>query len=212
MPLWNQVIDVIRESIFAYSQMCHGNLGCGILVVTFLARLALLPLGIRVARSAQLHQRTMRRLQPELERIKAQHKADSRKIAEETQNLMRREGISLIPSGAWGGVVQVSFLLALYSAVRQAAALGGRFLWIRDLTKPDALLTKLVVTLTVLSMMTSTTPPSPSQVAMLLLSAVVTTVVLTKTASGIALYWGLSTLFGSVQGIAMHRAIRSSAA
>jgi len=66
MLFWNQVIEILRESIFAYTQACNGNLGAGILAVTFLARLALLPLGIRVARAAADQQRAMARLQPAL--------------------------------------------------------------------------------------------------------------------------------------------------
>lgn len=45
MMLWDQAVEVLRESIFAYAQLCNGNLGAGILAVTFLARLALLPWG-----------------------------------------------------------------------------------------------------------------------------------------------------------------------
>jgi hypothetical protein len=32
MLLWNQVVEVLREAIFAYAQACHGNIGFGIVV------------------------------------------------------------------------------------------------------------------------------------------------------------------------------------
>ena len=64
MWLWNESIDVLRESMLAYAQLCNGNLGYGILIVTFMARLALLPLGLRLAKVAQAHQRAMQRIQP----------------------------------------------------------------------------------------------------------------------------------------------------
>jgi hypothetical protein len=66
MVLWEQSIEILRESIFAYAQVCNGNLGAGILVVTFLARLALLPLGVRMARVTSDHQRAMARVKPKL--------------------------------------------------------------------------------------------------------------------------------------------------
>ena len=77
MLLWGQAIEILRESIFAYAQACHGNLGAGILAVTFLARLALLPLGIRLARAAAEQQRAMARVQPALEALREAHKQDS---------------------------------------------------------------------------------------------------------------------------------------
>jgi hypothetical protein len=38
--LWDQAVDVLRESILAYAYVFNGNLGAGILTVTFVARLA----------------------------------------------------------------------------------------------------------------------------------------------------------------------------
>jgi membrane protein insertase Oxa1/YidC/SpoIIIJ len=71
--LWNESIEVLRESILAYAQVCNGNLGYGILVVTFLARLALLPLGLRLAKVAQAHQRAMEKIQPELDALRRRY-------------------------------------------------------------------------------------------------------------------------------------------
>jgi len=56
--------------------VCHGNLGHGILIVTFLARLALLPLGIRLARAAQVQQRGMQRIRPQLEALRVKYKGN----------------------------------------------------------------------------------------------------------------------------------------
>src|SRR5436190_6822878 len=138
MPGWDQVVDVIRESIFAYAQACNGNLGLGILIVTFLARLALLPLGIRLAKAAQAHQRAVARLQPELDRVKVRYRANPQKVAEETQRVFAREKVSLIPTaGCLGGLAQVPVFMALYSSVRRAATAGGRFLWVPNLAEPD---------------------------------------------------------------------------
>ena len=131
MLLWNQVVEILRESIFAYTQACNGNLGAGILAVTFLARLALLPLGIRLARAAADQQRAMARLQPGLDALRTAHKGNPKRLAEETNRLMAREGVSPFSlAGGVGNLVQIPAVLALYSAVRQAATVGGRFLWI----------------------------------------------------------------------------------
>jgi YidC/Oxa1 family membrane protein insertase len=212
MPLWNQVVALLRESIFAYAQLCHGNLGCGILIVTFLARLALTPLGIRLARMARVQQRAMQRIQPELEALRAKYKGNSQKIAEETHRLMGREGVSMVPAGALGGLAQIPILVALYSTVRQVATVGGRFLWIGDIAKPDFILAIVVTGITLVASATGSTSQSANQTMLLLLSAVVTAAVLSKMAAGVGLYWGLSTLFGAAQGIVARSEHRPHAA
>jgi len=213
MLLWSQAVEILRESIFAYAQACHGNLGAGILAVTFLARLALLPLGIRLARAAADQQRAMARLQPALEALRKTHQRDSKRLAEETSRLLTREGVSPFSlAGCLGAVVQIPVFVALYSAVRQAAALGGRFLWIRDLAKPDWPIAVAATVFTLLTTATGGVGPSPNRSLMLSITAAVTIAALSKVSAGVGLYWALSSLFGAVQGWAVHRGLRNSAA
>jgi len=205
MWVWNQGVEILRQSIFAYAQVCHGNLAGGILIVAALARLALMPVGIRLARAALVHQRVMERIQPELDRIRRAHERDPQKLAEETGRLMQREGISIVPPGTLGTAAQAPVWLALYAAVRQAAALGGRFLWIANIARPDVVLTLAVAGLTVLATRISGTsaPPNP---LLLLLSAAITCLVLSKMAAGVALYWGVSTAGSALQSFIVRRA------
>jgi membrane protein insertase Oxa1/YidC/SpoIIIJ len=54
------------------------------------------------------------------------------------QRLFAREHVSMFPmSMLVGHLAQVPLLIALYSAVRQVAARGGAFLWVRDLARPE---------------------------------------------------------------------------
>ena len=213
MPLWNQVIEILRESIFAYTQACNGNLGAGILAVTFLARLALLPLALRMARAAADQQRAMARLQPALDALRASHKGNPKRLAEETSRLMTREGVSPFSvAGCLGNLAQVPIVLALYSAVTQAAARGGSFLWIRNLAKPDWPLTIAATIFTLLATATAGIPASQNRTVLLSIAAVVTIAVLSKVAAGVGLYWALSSLFGAVQGWAVQRGLRARTA
>ena len=206
MPGWDQVVEVIRESIFAYAQACNGNLGLGILIVTFLARLALLPLGIRLAKAAQAHQRALARLQPELDRIKARYQANPQKVAEETQRVLAREHVSLIPAaGCIGGLAQVPVFVALYSSVRRAAAAGGRFLWVPNLAAPDRFVAAAATVFTFLAALSGNTVGSQNQRAMMLVSTLVTMIALTKMSAGVALYWAMSSAFGAVQAAVVRR-------
>jgi YidC/Oxa1 family membrane protein insertase len=212
MLFWDHAIEVLRESIFAYAQACNGSLGAGILAVTFLARLALLPLGIRIARAAANQQRTMARLQPALDALRRTHKNNSKRLAEETSRLLTREGVSPFSvGGCLGSLAQIPVFVALYSSVQQAAAVGGRFLWIRDLAKPDWPLAIAATIFTVLATATGGVVPSQNRTMILSISAAVTIAILSKTAAGVGLYWALSSLFGGAQGWAVQRGVRSAA-
>lgn len=213
MLIWDHVIEIVRESIFAYAQACNGNLGAGILIVTFLARLALLPVGIRLARSMARHQQALARLQPALEQLRTQHKNDSRKLADATNRLFAREGVSPFSvGGCVGSLAQVPFFVALYSAVRQAAALGGRFLWVRDLARPDWALAIVATIFTVAGAASGATTPAQSRSTLLMVSGIVTLLTLSKMAAGVGLYWALSSMFGALQSWAVQRSLRTHAA
>jgi YidC/Oxa1 family membrane protein insertase len=213
MPLWDQSVEILRESIFAYAQMCNGNLGAGILAVTFLARLALLPLGVRLANAAAAQQRVMARVQPELDVLRKKYKDSPRRLAEETSRVMTRERISpLSLPGCLGSLAQVPVFIALYSGVQQAAKTGGRFLWIRDLAEPDWIVAIAATLFTALATAAGGAVPNQNRSLMLTISVVVTIAALSKMAAGVGLYWGMSSLFSAVQGWAVQRSLRSTAA
>jgi len=204
--VWEQVVEVLRESILAYAQVCNGNLGYGILVVTVLARLALLPLALRLTKAAQAQQRAMQRIQPLLDALRRRHKDNPRPLAEETRRLLAREGVSILPvAGCVGGLVQWPVCLALYAAVRDVSAVGGRFLWVRDLARPDLFIAVLATALTVVASAVGTPPSPTNRIVILFVASVVTALALSKMAAGIGLYWSLSSLFGAAQGWLVQR-------
>lgn len=212
MWLWNESIEVLRESMLAYAQLCNGNLGFGILIVTFLARLALLPLGLRLARVAQAHQRAMQRIQPELDALRRKYQRNPTRLAEETRRAMAREGVSpLSAAGCVGSLAQIPVFVALYAAVREVAAIGGRFLWIRDISRPDVLIAALATLFTVAASATSSGGPSPNRSMVLLISGAAAGIALSNMSAGVGLYWGLSSLFGAVQGFVVQRPVGTEA-
>jgi YidC/Oxa1 family membrane protein insertase len=211
--VWEQFVEILRESIFAYAHVCNGNVGAGILAVTFLARLALMPLGIRIAKAAATQQQAMARIQPQLDALRKMHRDNPSRLAEETRRLMAREHVAPISLiGCLGNLAQVPVLVAMYSAVRDAAMSGGRFLWIRNLAQTDWVLAAGATLLTVAATRTGVTAPAQGQSLLLGLTAVVTLMALSKMSAGVALYWGLSSLFGAAQGWIVQRSLRSAAA
>jgi YidC/Oxa1 family membrane protein insertase len=206
MILWNQVVEVLREAIFAYAQACHGNIGYGIVAVTFLVRLALFPLMLRIGRASADHQAVVAPLQPELDALNVRFKNDRGKLNIEIQRLFKREGVSMVPlGGCLGSLAQVPVLVALYSAVRQAAVVGGRFLWIENISRPDAALTAIVAALSVVAAALAPRPSTQTKVMMIVLPAIITAIALSKMAAGVGIYWGVSSLAGAVQGMVAKR-------
>jgi YidC/Oxa1 family membrane protein insertase len=183
------------------------------MAVTLLARLAIFPLTLRLARGAAAHQAVMRRVQPELESLRRQYAGDPRRLAQETQRLLARHGTSLIPlAGCLGALAQAPILLGLFAAVRRCAALGGSFMWIRDISKPDIALALLVAALTSASMAAGPQPDSVAQnrVVMVALPAVFTAIALWQLAAGVGLYWGVSSAVGLAQGLVLRHTTRST--
>ena len=213
MGVWDQIVEVLRESVLAYAQVCNGNLGYGILIVTFLVRLALLPLTLRLTNAAQARQRAMQRIQPVLDALRRRHNGNPRRLAEESRRLLAREGVSSLPvAGCVGGLVQLPVFLALYAAVRDVSAIGGRFLWVRDLARPDLLIAGLATALTVAASAVGPPPSPTNRIVILFVAGAVTALALSKMAAGIGLYWSLSSLFGAAQGWLVQRnALRAAA-
>jgi membrane protein insertase Oxa1/YidC/SpoIIIJ len=65
--------------------------------------------------------------------------------------------------GCLGALLQMPVLLALFAAVRQCAAFGGRFLWIRDISKPDVVLGVVVAMVTGASIAAGPQPDMSAQ-------------------------------------------------
>jgi YidC/Oxa1 family membrane protein insertase len=210
MAFWDQLVGILREAIFAYTLTGHGNVGAGIAIVTLLARLALLPLAIRLARAAAAHHAVVQRIQPELDAIRVRFKDDPQRVAKETQRVFTREGISMLPgSSILGTLVPIPLLVALYSAARQAAAVGTRFFWIADIARPDRLLTILVTAIGAAAALVGTPPSTQQRVVTVVLPAVLTFFALSRMAAGVGIYWGISSAVGVVQAVVLRRQVRA---
>jgi YidC/Oxa1 family membrane protein insertase len=155
----------------------------------------------------------MQGIQPELDALRRKYLSDPRRLAEETRRVMAREGISPISAGGCiGALIQIPVFVALYGAVRQVASIGGRFLWVRDISKPDVIIGALATLFTLAATASGSTGPAPNRMVVLLMSAVLTAVALSKMAAGVGLYWGLSSLIGAAQGLVVQRRHRRIAA
>lgn len=214
MLLWDQFVDLFRVMIVAYTQACGGNVGAGIVAFSVTLRILMFPITLQMARASMAHRQAMQKLQPELEKIRKRFPKKPDRIAEESQKLFQKHGVSPIPyAGCLGGLAQMPLLLAVYSAVRQVVAAGGRFVWIRNIARPDLILTVVVTALTYASMAHSASNmPQQGKAIMILLPIIATVIVLAKTSAGIGLYWGVSAAASLVQSIVVRRSAAPQAA
>ncbi len=206
MIIWAQCVDLLRAAIFACSQAFGGNLAMGVVTVTFLVRMAMLPLTLRLARLSAAHQKAMQKLKPELERIRKRFKGKPKRLARETQRVFEREGVSpLSLKGCLGMVVQTPILLALFYAVRDVVRAGGRFLWIRNIARPDLVLTAVVTALTSASVALGAGSIDQNKIWIIAVPTAITLVVLLGTSAGVGLYWGVSTIVSLLQAAIIRR-------
>jgi YidC/Oxa1 family membrane protein insertase len=206
--MWTAFVDLLQVALAVATQVFGGSLAAGIIAVSLTLRLALLPLTYTMARESHRRSALLKKVQPELTRLRERYGNDPRRLVSAQAALFRRHGLRLVDARSLlGGLVQLPFVLGMYSAVRQAIAgvTGGRFLWIRNITRPDAVLAVLVAALTYAMIALGPQPQQGSRFVMLL-PAVVTFVVLLKLSAGFGLYWGASSLVGTVQSSLLRRA------
>jgi YidC/Oxa1 family membrane protein insertase len=207
--MWEAFVDVVRATIFAGSHLLNGSLGASVVVISTLARLAVLPLVLRAAKHARENQAKLLALKPQLERLQTRYKDDRRKLLVETQELYRKNDTRLIGrSGFASMVIQLPLLGALFAAVREGLGARVRFLWITDLARPDAALMALVVAMTGVATLAAPVAPGSPVGARLLTGVVVggTLMFLWSASSAVALSVGSGAAVSLLQNWMIRRA------
>lgn len=200
-----------------------GNLGLAIILLTIVIRGVLVPLTLPSLRSAK----KMQDLKPQLDKLKAKHK-DKKDLQMAQLELYKQNGINPA-AGCLPQVAQLLVLIALYQSFlkyfepSQAVNINLHFFWL-DLSKPDpyyilpilAGLSQLVFSLMMSTGLEShvNSPKDKKdkqkeednlemaqsmQQQMLYIMPVMTAFLAVKFASGLALYWVVTTVFSAVQ-------------
>jgi len=206
MSLWTDYVDFIQAALFCLSAAFGGNMGLAIAILSSLARLALLPLTLRLAYRALEMQQALKRLEPSLLEIRRKHKNDPRRVLEETAKLYRQHDIELVDGrGLLGAAVQAPIFLGLFAAIRRGLSGGTRFLWIKDLAMPDAALALACAIVTAFSAVLGPDVPASQRIATVAVPAVLTFVFLSRVAAGVSIYALASGLVGVLQSILVRR-------
>jgi YidC/Oxa1 family membrane protein insertase len=208
MLFWSSVLELLRVALFALAQVCGGSLGGGILLLSFIVRLALLPLTLRLAIRAHEYQVIVKRLKPRLDALQSRHGANPARLARETRELYSANGIGMAPKGTFlGAAVQMPIGAGVYQTIASIGKRAVRFLWVHDLSRPDALVASIAAGLAGAAVMAG--PSSPTSRLTAGLAALSTFLIAWRLSAGVGLYWVASNVVGVVQSALVRRAART---
>jgi YidC/Oxa1 family membrane protein insertase len=207
MELWSFWIESIRSLLHLLSSNLGLGVGLGIIALTLATRLGLLPLTWSIGYRGSVRQKKMARLQPQLKQLKDEFGRDPKQYAEKLQKLYEEHGLSFADARSLLGLIaQAPILLGLYQVLRDGAN-AGRFLWIKDLAKPDLGIALLVGITTAILM--AANPDLPDQMRLLLIAvpAIVAVMTALKLSSALAVYFAVSNSFSAVQSYCLHTVV-----
>ncbi|MGH7000970.1 MAG: membrane protein insertase YidC, partial [Stellaceae bacterium] len=206
-----------------------GNFGLAILLLTFLIKLVFFPLANKSYRAMS----KMKKLQPEMQKLREQYGNDKQKINQEMMALYKRVGANPM-AGCLPIVIQIPVFWSLYKVLyvtiemRHAPFYG----WIHDLSAPDPTtyvnlfgllpftpphiaalqaflhigVWPLIMGLTMfLQQKLNPQPPDPVQAKMFMILPVVFTFMLAQFPAGLVIYWSWNNLLSIAQQWAIMR-------
>ena len=165
-----------------------GNWGIAIILLTLLIKLAFFKLSAASYRSMA----RMRKVAPEMQRIREQHKSDRQKQSQELMKLYQKEKINPL-GGCLPILVQMPVFISLYYVLLESVELRQApfFGWIQDLSLMDPwfILPLLMGASMWFQMRLNPTPPDPTQAQVMKWMPVIFTVFFLWFPAGLVLYW-----------------------
>ena len=189
----------------------NGNYGAAIILLTVLVKLVFFPLSNKSFKSMS----AMKKLQPQMERLREQYKDDKQKLNQEMMELYKRYHVNPL-GGCLPMVVQMPVFIGLYQGLlyaielRQAPFVG----WITDLSQPDRfgvlaipfvdppgipVLTLLMGGSMIVQQMMTPMAGDPMQQKMMMLMPVVFTIMFVNFPAGLVLYWLINNILTIAQ-------------
>ncbi|MGH8493127.1 MAG: membrane protein insertase YidC [Moraxellaceae bacterium] len=187
-----------------------GNWGWSIVVLTMLVKAAFFQLSATSYKS-MAH---MRRVTPELQRIKEQHSGDRAKLSQAMMDLYKKEKINPL-GGCLPILVQMPVFIALYWTLMESVELRHApwILWINDLSVMDPyfILPLIMGASMFLQMQMNPAPPDPMQARVMKLMPIVFTFMFLWFPSGLVLYWVVNNLLSIAQQWVITKQIEKAA-
>ena len=175
-----------------------GNWGVAIILLTLIIKLLFFKLSATAYRSMA----RMRKVAPEMTRIREQYKNDRQKQSQELMKLYQKEKINPL-GGCLPILVQMPVFIALYYVLLESVELRQApfFGWIQDLSVMDPyfILPLLMGASMWLQMQLNPTPPDPTQAQVMKWMPVIFTFFFLWFPAGLVLYWLTNNLLSIAQ-------------
>ncbi|MAX32222.1 protein translocase subunit yidC [Onishia taeanensis] len=165
-----------------------GNWGWSIVVLTLVVKLALFPLSAKAYKSMA----RMRKLGPEMQRLKEQFGDDRQKMSQEMMKFYQKEKINPL-GGCLPIVIQMPVFIALYWMLMESVELRHApfIFWINDLSVKDPyfILPILMGASMFVQQLLNPTPPDPTQAKIMKMLPVIFTFFFLWFPAGLVIYW-----------------------
>ena len=182
---------IVAKPLLWFIRFTHkvtGNYGLDIIIISILIKIIFLPLTQISFKSMK----EMQRVQPEMNRLKEQHKNDKARLQQEIMLLYKRRKINPM-SGCLPMLIQIPVFIALYNALQSGMEMRHApfFLWIMDLSAKDPIYVTPIIMGATMFIQQKMTPTAgdPAQAKMFLLMPVMFTFLFLSFPSGLVLYW-----------------------
>jgi YidC/Oxa1 family membrane protein insertase len=207
MGLWNGWLEILGQLIGMFASLGPVGTGVAVILTTLLLRSALLPIAWPIAYRARVRQMKLLELQPKLQELRERLKDKPDLYMTSMLDLYRRHDLTLIDGrGIMGALLQLPVFVGMFHVLRDGIA-GGRFLWIANLAKPDALFAIAAGLTTALMMAVIPEVPEHLRTFMLVLPSILVAVVAFKFSAALCLYWVTSNSFSALQTLWLNRHI-----
>jgi YidC/Oxa1 family membrane protein insertase len=191
----------LAQPMFALLTFVHdhvNNWGLAIIVLTIIVKTLLFPLSAAGFKSMA----KMRKLQPEMARLKERYGDDKQQFTQAMMELYKKEGANPL-GGCLPIVLQMPVFLALYWTLMESFELRQApfMLWINDLSVMDPyfVLPILMGASMFVTQMMQPEPPDPMQAKVMKIMPVMFTFFFLWFPSGLVLYWLVNNLLSIAQ-------------
>jgi len=131
------LISLVAKMLLSLMGMINGvvaNYGVTIILTTLVIRLVLWPLTAKAAKASK----RMQKLSKPMQELREKYKDNPQKLNEEMMKIWKEHGINPL-SGCWPVLIQFPIFIGFFNLLRNSADLRfAEFLWIGDLSMPDA--------------------------------------------------------------------------
>ncbi len=196
-------------SLLTFIQGYVSNWGLAIIILTIIVKTLLYPLSAASFRSMA----KMRKLQPEMARLKDRFGDDKQQFSQAMMDLYKKEGANPL-GGCFPMLLQMPVFLALYWSLMESVELRQApfFLWIHDLSVMDPyfVLPILMGASMFATQLMQPEPPDPVQAKVFKMMPIMFTFFFLWFPSGLVLYWLVNNLLSILQQWYVYRQIENS--